>query len=116
MHQGIHSIAPRQQTPFHNTEPQWVHALRHEGTPGRSRYVEEWRIPTNPTDNFPRFRSSCAHAGVSDEELHGRLEHEVEHPLTAFSTEEKSDAIGVYDWHWRMGHRSVMLSTWQIAR
>jgi len=44
---------------------------------------------------------------VSDEKLHERLEHEDEHPLSAFSTGEKSDAIGVYDWHRRMGHHSM---------
>ena len=65
---------------------------------------------------YPDFGLVVLITGVSDEELHGRQEHEVEHPLTAFSIEEKSDAIGVYDWHRRMGHRSVISSTWQMAR
>ena len=46
-------------------------------------------------------------ADVSDEKLHERLEHEDEHPMSAFSIWEKSDAIGVHDWHRRMGHRSM---------
>ena len=48
--------------------------------------------------------ASTADAGVS---LHERLEHRDEHLLTAFTIVEKSDAIGVYDWRWRVGHRSM---------
>ena len=44
---------------------------------------------------------------VSDEKLHERLEHEDEHPLSAFSIGEILDAISVYDCHRRMGHRSM---------
>ena len=35
-------------------------------------------------------------------ELHERLEHGDENPLTAFSIGEKSDAIGGYDWRVRL--------------
>ena len=45
---------------------------------------------------------SEAVAEVSDEKLHEHLEHGDEYPLSAFSIGEKSDAIGVYDWHRRM--------------
>ena len=48
-----------------------------------------------------------ADAGVSDEKMHERLEHEDEHPISAFSIWENSDAISVYDWHRRMGRRSM---------
>ena len=71
MHQTINLIALRQQTPFHHTEPQLVQALRHQGTPDRSPCVEEWRIPTLPRDNLPRFDLVAVDldAGVSDDEL-----------------------------------------------
>ena len=48
-----------------------------------------------------------ADAEVLDKELHKCLEHGDEHPQLAFSTGEKSDVISVYDWHRRMGHRSM---------
>ena len=58
---------------------------------------------------YPDFGliTSKANAEVSDEELHERLQYGDEHPQSAFSTGEKSDAIGVYDWHRRIGHRSM---------
>ena len=42
-----------------------------------------------------------------DAKLHGHLEHGDEHLLTAFTIGEKSDRISVYNWHRRMGHRSM---------
>ena len=58
---------------------------------------------------YPDFSlvASEADVEVSDEELHERLEHGDGHPLSAFSIGEKPDAIGVYDWHRRMGHRNM---------
>ena len=38
--------------------------------------------------------ASEADAEVSDEELHKHLEHRDEYPLSSFSIDEKSDAIG----------------------
>ena len=67
---------------------------------------------------YPGFGlvASEVDAEVSDEQLHERLEHGVEHPLSAFSIGNKSDAIGVYDWHQRMGHRSMKPSSaWQTG-
>ena len=46
-------------------------------------------------------------AGEADDEVYERLENDDEYPLTAFSAGEKSDAISAYDWHQRMGHRSM---------
>ena len=56
-----------------------------------------------------------ADAELLNEELHEHLEHGDEHSLRAFSIWEKSDVSGAYDWHHRMGHRSVLL-TWKMAR
>ena len=53
-----------------------------------------------------------ADAVVLNEELHEHLEHGDEHRLTAFSIWEKSDAIGVYDCHHRMGYRNMKDYRW----
>ena len=67
------------------------------------------RYPLTLPTIYPDFGliTSKANAEVSDEELHERLQYGDEHPQSAFSTGEKSDAIGVYDWHRRIGHRSM---------
>ena len=45
--------------------------------------------------------------GVSDDQLHECLGHGDQDLWRVFSTGERSDEISVYDWHCRMGHRSM---------
>ena len=58
---------------------------------------------------YPNFSliANEADEGVSDDQLHERLGHGDQDLLRAFSTGERSDEISVYDWHRRMGHRSM---------
>ena len=63
--------------------------------------------PTTLHTIYPNFGLIAGTPDVTDEALYLRLEHGDGNPMTAFSTGEKSDAIGVYDWHRRMGHRSM---------
>jgi len=58
---------------------------------------------------YPDFSLSTVEEDewVSDRLLHERLEGK--HPLVAFSTGEGSEAISLFDWHRRMGHRSMKM-------
>ena len=44
---------------------------------------------------------------VSDDLLHKRLTLKSESPAVAFSTGEKEKPVSLYNWHRRMGHRSM---------
>jgi hypothetical protein len=57
------------------------------------------------------FVAGGADNEMLDEKLFERLENGDEYPPTAFSAGEKSDAISMYDWHRRMGHRSMKTIT-----
>jgi hypothetical protein len=57
------------------------------------------------------FVAGGADNEMLDEKLFEHLENGDEYPPTAFSAGEKSDAISMYDWHRRMGHRSMKTIT-----
>lgn len=59
--------------------------------------------PTTLKTIYPDLGLIAGEPDLSDEALLQRLEHR----NTAFGTEEKSDDVSLYNWHRRMGHRSM---------
>jgi transposase InsO family protein len=66
--------------------------------------------PVNLQTVYPHVSLNACEIGeneTTDEWLHSRLEHQRENPLVALSTGEGTTAVSLYDWHRRMGHRSM---------
>ena len=67
---------------------------------------------------YPNFGLSAhEEREVSDDLLHKQLMLKYESPAIAFSTEEKEEPVSLFNWHRRMGHRSMRaILEWRRAQ